>query len=418
MKLEPFLGEIAAFLGHSSALAIGLFDASGQHLYLNSGMRFLLGIEEGEAPVTERFVLPTFDTLCDGATTPGVSYQGWLTFGGESIQYRSVRGEVRGDGETFLVIAEHNVEELERTNREITQLNSEITNLQRELVLRNAQIQETLDELRATQAMLIHSEKMNALGQLVAGVAHEINNPLSFINSNLYSLRLSMQDIVEAYTALEALIQEQGTPAQHTAAQSIRQQADLDFTLEDLGDLLEGSINGLNRIKKIVEDLRAFSRLDEAEFKAVDLLDGIKSALAIVQPQFRSRIDVTLDFAPLPPVHCYPSELNQVFLNLMVNAAQAIEGAGTLTIRGREQPEHIVLEFIDSGKGIAPDIRDRIFEPFFTTKPVGQGTGLGLSLAHNVVVEHHKGSITVDSVLGEGSTFTILLPKDLKHESD
>jgi len=326
----------------------------------------------------------------------------------------SVRGEVRRVGEQFLVVAEYDVAELTRINREITGLNGEITNLQREVTIKKAGLERTLTELRETQALLIHSEKMNALGQLTAGVAHEINNPIAFIISNMHSLRQSIRDLLAAYTQLDQLVEKQGTVDQQQAAQSIRAAADIDFLQDDLDDLLSASTDGLVRVKRIVDDLRTFSRLDEAAFKEADLLANIQSTLAIARPELRHRVAVIIDADGLPPIRCYPAELNQVFLNLIVNAAQAIADQGTLTIRGRDTGAAIELIFQDTGAGMSQDVLTRCFDPFFTTKPVGSGTGLGLSMAYTIITHRHKGSIRVESEIGVGTIFTIMLPKEIQ----
>ncbi len=284
---------------------------------------------------------------------------------------------------------------------------------QQELIARKLELESTLAELRDTQAMLIHSEKMNALGQLVAGVAHEINNPISFINSNIYSLKTTIDEITGAYNALDDLIASTGTADQQTAARVIRTQADLDYLISDVGDLITSSLNGLSRVKKIVDALRAFSHLDEAELKITDLRADILSTLEIARVELKDRVRLVLDLDNLPPIKAYPAELNQVFLNIIVNAAQAIEGTGTLTIRGYDAGDHVVLEFSDTGSGMSPDVIAHIFNPFFTTKPVGSGTGLGLAIAHKIITGRHKGSIHVDSTPGIGTIFTIRLPKDL-----
>jgi signal transduction histidine kinase len=409
--------SVAAFVEDGAAVVVGLFDLpTGRLLYSNGGLRFLLGMRDGEDPPLDHFVVPTFEHLRASQADGGRIYEGWLTFGGQGVPHRSVHGLVERRGDQILVLAEHDVAEMERINREITALNGEITNLQRELSLRKTALERTLDELRETQMMLIHASKMNALGQVVAGVAHEINNPVSFINSNLYSLHSTTADIRQAYEALEALVGTEGTDAQRERAAQIREQADLDFLFSDLDDLLDASIQGLARVKRIVEDLRAFSRLDEAEFKEVDLAENIQSTLAIAQPELRNRITVELDLDALPRIKCYPAELNQVFMNLIVNAAQAIEGTGTLRISGWDEGRQIGLQFSDTGHGMTPDVMEKLFIPFFTTKPVGSGTGLGLALAYKIIVDHHHGTITADSTPGQGSTFTITIPKDLSHD--
>ena len=275
-------------------------------------------------------------------------------------------------------------------------------------------LETTLIELRETQMMLIHSEKMNALGQMVAGVAHEINNPIAFVASNLHSLGRSLDDIHGAYDQLETLAKEHSPDTTLDDITQIREESDLDDTFTDIADLVSASLQGIGRVKKIVTELRTFSRLDEAELKAANLSECIQSTLTIAETQLKNRIEVLLEIDHLPNIVCYPAELNQVFLNLILNAAQAIDGPGQIHIRGYDAPEELILEFTDTGSGIPPEVMDKIFNPFFTTKPVGEGTGLGLSIAYKIIVDRHQGAIDVRSTPGAGSTFTIHLPKGLK----
>lgn len=267
--------------------------------------------------------------------------------------------------------------------------------------------------LKEAQAMLIQSEKMNALGQLVAGVAHEINNPVAFVNSNLHSLQTSLANLIDAYTQVEALALQTADAAQKQIIAIVRRKADLDFILEDSQAALSESVEGLRRVTEIVKALRTFSRLDEAERQTVDVVEGIRTTLALARGSIKRRITAVIEVDSLPPIQCYPAELNQVFLNLIVNATQAIEGEGTITIAGRDAGDSIVLQFSDTGKGMTPEVMRNIFNPFFTTKPVGEGTGLGLAIAYQIIVDHHHGSIEVESQPGVGSTFTIHLPKHI-----
>jgi PAS domain S-box-containing protein len=278
------------------------------------------------------------------------------------------------------------------------------------LMERQHALQRALTELGETQALLLHSEKMNALGQMVAGVAHEINNPLSFVNSNLYSLQTTFEEIAAAYQSLESFVETE----QRSAAFEIRQRAMLDDLFTDVGDVLSSSLNGLKRVKKIVDTLRTFSHLDEADLKVSDLRADVESALMIARLQLRDMITVVLDLDALPPIRCYPAELNQVFLNLIINAAHAMPDGGTLTIRGKEYEDFIEITFSDTGVGMTPDVMANIFHPFFTTKPVGTGTGLGLAIVHRVITERHRGRISVQSTPSAGSTFTLQLPKDIR----
>lgn len=282
------------------------------------------------------------------------------------------------------------------------------------LTRKTIELERALTELRETQVLLVHSEKMNALGQMVAGVAHEINNPISFVNSNLHSFKQSVGELSGAYDALEGLILQAGSAAEQDAARHIRQQAELDFLLSDVDDLLTASFEGLGRVRKIVEALRTFSRLDEADLKIANLGENLRSTLLMARGELQGKVEVQLDVDDLPDIKCYPAELNQVFLNIIINAAQAVQGKGLLAITGRDLGDSLELRFADSGVGIAPDVIDKIFNPFFTTKPVGAGTGLGLSIAHKIITDRHHGSIRVESTPGAGTTFIITLPKELK----
>ncbi|MBC7870703.1 MAG: PAS domain-containing protein, partial [Chitinophagaceae bacterium] len=245
-------------------------------------------------------------------------------------------------------------------------------------------LETTLVELRETQMLLIHSEKMNALGQMVAGVAHEINNPTAFVSSNLHSLGRSLDDFRGAYEQLEALAKDSSTDSMLEKIAQIRQENDLDELFTDVDDMIGASVQGLGRVKKIVAELRTFSRLDEAELKMVNLTECIESTLTIAETQLKNRVEVLLEIDHLPEITCYPAELNQVFLNLILNAAQAIDGPGQINIRGYDAGDEVILEFADTGGGIPPEVMDKIFNPFFTTKAIGVGTGLGLSIAYKI----------------------------------
>jgi signal transduction histidine kinase len=250
-----------------------------------------------------------------------------------------------------------------------------------------ARVEERTRELRDTQAQLVQSEKMRSLGQLVAGVAHELNNPIGFVHANL--------QLLEEYV-------ERLTPADGDPARRVR-------TREAIEKLLARSQEGAGRVKQIVQDLRTFSRTDQAELTQVSLNDAIQRTLTLIEPRTKNGIAVERDFGELPDVRCYAGQLNQVFMNLLMNACDALDGRGKITVRTRPMAGGVQLEFQDDGPGMSAEVRGRIFEPFFTTKPVGKGTGLGLSISHGIV-ERHGGSMTVESAPGEGARFTIRLP--------
>jgi signal transduction histidine kinase len=249
----------------------------------------------------------------------------------------------------------------------------------------NQELGATLRELQAAESQLVHSEKMASLGRLVAGVAHEINNPVSFIANSVSPLK---KRLAKAATA---------TP--ESAAK----------ILAEAGEIVDIMANGAERAAAIVKDLRSFSRLDEATRKAVDLHEGLEVSLRLLEHRWRDRIMVERDYGTLPPVDCDPGQINQVFVNILANACDALGERGTLTVQTRPDGDAVRVVIRDDGPGIPPDVRARIFDPFFTTKDVGAGTGLGLSISHGIITAH-GGRIEVESVPGQGAAFTIVLP--------
>jgi signal transduction histidine kinase len=254
-----------------------------------------------------------------------------------------------------------------------------------------ARVEERTAELRDTQAQLMQAEKMKSLGQLVAGVAHELNNPIGFVHANLQLLDEYVTKLIEG---------------QRTESDTTRVQ-------ESIRKLLSRSREGTERVKKIVQDLRTFSRMDQAALQEADLHEEIDRTLGLMEPRFKNRIEIEKDYGDIPRVRCYAGQLNQVFLNLLMNACDAIEDRGTIRIATRPRPGGVRLEFHDDGPGIPEEVQHRIFDPFFTTKPVGVGTGLGLSLSHGIV-ERHGGRIFVESAPGRGTSFVLELPLEAK----
>ncbi len=262
----------------------------------------------------------------------------------------------------------------------------------------NAELVAVNRELKATQAQLLQSEKMAFIGQLAAGVAHEINNPIGYIYANFNSLSAYVHQLLVAAKGEDGA----GTKAQPP---------DLDFMSADLPELLRETREGLNRVTQIVRELKDFSRVDTSDaWELADLVAGLESTLNIVHNEVKYKATIERQLVALPQVSCRPSEINQVFMNLLVNAAQAIPVQGVIRLASGFDEERVWVEVSDTGKGMTPEVRDRIFEPFYTTKPVGQGTGLGLSLSHTIVQKHH-GSIDVDSEPGRGSRFRVTLPR-------
>ena len=278
----------------------------------------------------------------------------------------------------------------------------------------NAQLIELTElnyKLIEAQNQLLQSEKLASVGQLAAGVAHEINNPIGFINSNLGSLKGQVEDLLGVLDAYERAIPALAdSPDLLANIEMAKTNADLNFLREDIVDLINESLEGVNRVKTIVESLKDFARVDTTEWRLDNLEKGLESTLTIVWNEIKYKAEVIKEFAGLPEIECIASQMNQVFMNLLVNAAQAIEAHGTITVRTGFDEKSVWVEVEDTGKGIKPEHLHKIFEPFFTTKPVGQGTGLGLSLAYGIVNRHH-GLMTVCSEVNKGTVFHITLPR-------
>jgi len=285
--------------------------------------------------------------------------------------------------------------DLERSNAELRQS--------------KAELEHRKSELERLQAQIVHTEKMASLGQLAAGVAHELNNPAGFIFGN-------MEILHECAPGLERLLKFYETAALSTEERAqvcvIKDEIDYEHTLEDLRSIIADCRHGAERIRDVVQNLRTFSRLDEAEFKKVDIHESLDSTLRLLSRYYTSgRIKLYREYGELPPVDCYAGQLNQVWMNLLVNAAQAVKDAGEVRIKTRHEGQKVVVKISDTGCGIPPEYLKRIFDPFFTTKPVGEGTGLGLSVTYSII-ERHKGAVRVESRLHKGTTFTVSIPVD------
>ena len=274
----------------------------------------------------------------------------------------------------------------------------------------NEQMQRMDQQLEQAHIQLLQSEKMASIGQLAAGVAHEINNPIGYVYSNLGTLEKYVHDafsMIDSYEQAESAIAD---TALRTRLQAARKKLDLPFLKEDLRSLMAESKEGITRVKNIVQNLKDFSHVDASdEWHYANLHTGIDSTLNIVNSEIKYKAEVIKEYGGLPEVECLASQLNQVFMNLLVNAAHAIEERGAITVRTGQEGEEVWVEIADSGKGILPENLTKIFDPFFTTKPIGQGTGLGLSLAYGIMQKHH-GRIEVQSELGKGTTFRVWLP--------
>ncbi|QGZ40867.1 PAS domain S-box-containing protein [Pseudoduganella flava] len=305
-------------------------------------------------------------------------------------------------------------EEALRESRD--QLEARVDERTAELLTANATLeeekarqQELIDKLGAAQNQLLQAEKMASVGVLAAGVAHEINNPIAFVNTNMGTLQVysrGLLKLLDAYEELEGLV-----PADaRERLQALKHEVDAEYLREDIGALLSESLEGLERVKNIVQDLKDFSHVSESDRQWANLERGLDSTLNLVANDLKYKAEVVKEYAGIPQIECLPSQLNQVFMNLLMNAGHAIAEKGRITVRTGFDKQNVWVEVEDTGHGIKPENLGRIFDPFFTTKPVGKGTGLGLALSYGIVTKH-AGTIDVRSEVGKGTTFRVTLPR-------
>jgi len=268
--------------------------------------------------------------------------------------------------------------------------------------------QELIVKLEDAKNQLYQSEKLASIGQLAAGVAHEINNPIGFVNSNLGTLERNVTDLMKLMAVFESKETELPKDTQRELSK-IKKEIDFEYLKEDLAALISESKEGLSHVRRIVSDLKDFSRVDQSGWQIADLEKCIDTTLNVVSNEIRYKATVVKEYGHPPLVECVPGQINQVLMNLVVNASQAFPERGQITLRTGEEGMYVWIEVEDNGIGIPPENQQRIFEPFFTTKPVGTGTGLGLSVCYNII-RKHEGDLTVRSEVGKGTCFRILLP--------
>lgn len=293
-----------------------------------------------------------------------------------------------------------------RLEEQVATRTAQLEQANRELESERRELEMLLSKIEEAQQQLLQSEKMAAIGQLAAGVAHEINNPIGFVNSNLGTLKNYINRLLELVGVYETTL----ATGDRSALDVALREADLEFLREDLPALLAESQEGLGRVTKIVQDLKDFSHVGETEFQPADLNSAMESTLNVVWNELKYKAEVIRELGELPAIECVPAQINQVFMNLLVNAAHAIELRGKITVRSGCENGYAWFEVSDTGKGMTPEVKNRIFEPFYTTKPVGQGTGLGLSISYDIIVKKHAGRIDVSSEPGHGTTFRLWLP--------
>ncbi|EPJ48253.1 MAG: hypothetical protein OFPI_30190 [Osedax symbiont Rs2] len=287
---------------------------------------------------------------------------------------------------------------------------TELKQLQLQLKEQNIEQQKNITRLQDAKNQLLQSEKMASIGQLAAGVAHEINNPVGFINANVDTLDNYLQDLFRLIEVYQQQLAASDIDSQSST--DLCTEIDLDFLRSDIPEMISETQEGLHRVKKIVADLMLFSRTDESGFESFDIRLGLESTLNIAWHELKYKAELIKELNDIPNIECIPSQLNQVFMNLLINASQALAERGTITLRTKKDGDWVIVEIEDNGCGIAAENISRLFDPFYTTKEVGLGTGLGLSVSYSII-QKHAGQITVQSKLGSGSCFSIRLP--VKH---
>lgn len=285
-----------------------------------------------------------------------------------------------------------------------------------QLELEHAAQAKLIDKLEEAHNQLLQAEKMASIGQLAAGVAHEINNPIGFVSSNLETLQHYCRTLLQTLDFAGQLLTKQADTQLTARYQDHLRHHQLEFLVQDMPELITESLEGTNRVMSIVKSLREFSHVDSSEWKETNLIEGMESTLRIINNELKYKATIHKDYqSQMPLVYCQSMQINQVFMNLLLNAAQAMEQPGDIFINITTEDDYAKISIRDTGTGIAPEHLNKIFDPFFTTKPVGAGTGLGLSLSYTFIQSHH-GTLSVNSTLGHGAEFVIKLPLNPGHD--
>ncbi len=321
----------------------------------------------------------------------------------------SYRTNIKTDDEIGILAKAFNYM-AEKLDELYTSMEKKVNERTKEISGKNEELNKAYQELKDAQSLLVHNEKMRSLGELVAGVAHELNNPINFIYGNMTHLKEYSNNLIEIISKYEQT---------HNSCdkkilkeiESYKQDIDYEFLKDDILELIKSCTDGAERSKQIVLDLKDFSRLDQSNIKEIDVNESIDSTLNILKNKYKDRVDVIKEYGNIPKLECYAGQMNQVFMNILDNAAQAVEDTGCIWIRTRHIDNNIIIEFEDSGQGIEQSILNQIFDPFFTTKPVGSGSGLGLSITYKII-KSHNGDINVESEMGKGTKFTVTIPLD------
>jgi two-component system NtrC family sensor kinase len=392
--------DLKTFLLNSKSVICFSLDFKGNVLFCNEGYNRILGYAEKN--IKDNLINPPLQSLIIDSKDSLV-FSGIITLKRNHFN-SSYISQIYKFSEELFFLCEYDGLEIETLFKEISYNALSINNINRELIKKEIMLKNSISKQKETQAILIHSGKMNALGQLAAGIVHEINNPMAYVMTNIEIMGQYVSSIEEFFKDFEK--------EKTISIQNLKEKHDMDYILKDFSTLQKATLEGGGKIKKIVSELRDYSRVDDSEKSFCNISECIKSALNIARPEIkRNNIKLDLDFSKTSDLECYPAQLNQVFLNIILNAVQAAGEKGNVIIKLYEKENFIFVEIKDNGNGISDENKSRIFEPFFTTKPKGKGVGLGLNLSYRIIRDMHKGDIRFDSTFGKGTIFTISIPK-------
>ncbi len=389
----------------------------------NGKLAWQLFLDQDPDMVISDWMMPEMDgiTLCKKIRSSGKKTYSYIILLTAKDRMTDLV-EVFDAGADDYIIKPFNPDELRsriKTGERIIQLEGRHYQLQEELTLRNSKLDATLKELKTTQGRILQSEKMAAVGRLAAGMAHEINNPIGFIGSNLDALKDYMghlDELLSRYQKLCRLLM--AAPEDSLSAEiknevnaiiQFEERIEIDYLKKDIPELLHDCKEGTERVGKIVSDLKNFAHPGNDRQMLVDINKGLESTLNMVCSELKSKVTVTREFGDIPMVEGFPQKLNQVFMNILVNAAQAITEKGEIRIETKKEGDNVIVSISDTGCGIEEEHLSKIFDPFFTTKEIGKGTGLGMNIAYNII-EEHRGKISIQSTVGKGTIFTVSLP--------